>query len=72
MDPKVCADPSWFLVFKDGLKKCSSFKINSHFDGQNGQKLPETCDEIFLDPPFMPTSKTFETVLTDPIRPNVS
>ena len=20
LDPKVCADPSWLLVFKDGLK----------------------------------------------------
>ena len=39
-DLKVCcADLSWLLVFKDGLKKCSSFKKISHFDGQNGQKL---------------------------------
>ena len=26
LDPKVCADPSWLLVFKNGLKKCSSLK----------------------------------------------
>ena len=24
-DLKVCADPSWLLVFKNGLKKCYSF-----------------------------------------------
>ena len=24
LDPKVCADPSWLLVFKNGLKKHSS------------------------------------------------
>ena len=57
--------------------------------------MPETCDEIFLDPPkhpfcikdketyiyklyaiygptFMPTPRTFEKVLMDPIRPNMS
>ena len=26
LDLKVCADLSWLLVFKNGLKKCSSFK----------------------------------------------
>ena len=31
------------------LKRVLAKKI-SHFDGQIGQKMPETCDEIFLDP----------------------
>ena len=26
LDPKVCADPSWLLVFKNGLKKCCRLK----------------------------------------------
>ena len=26
LDPKVCADPSWLLVFKNGLKKSSSLE----------------------------------------------
>ena len=34
----------------DGLKKCSSFKKSVIFDGQNGQKMTETHDEICLDP----------------------
>ena len=38
-----------------GLKRVLALKKPSHFDGQNGQKMPETCDEIFLDPknPFL-------------------
>ena len=26
LDLKVCADPSWLLVYKNGIKKCSSLK----------------------------------------------
>ena len=32
------------------LKRVSSFKKISHFDCKNGQKMPETCDGICLDP----------------------
>ena len=39
LDPKVCADLSWLLVFKDGLKKCYSFKKAAILMAENYQKL---------------------------------
>ena len=32
LDPKGCADPSWLLVFKNCLKKCSSLKNDCVID----------------------------------------
>ena len=77
------------------LKRVIALKKISHFDGQNGQKMSETHDEICLDPqnplfcikekktiytkcrPYMDLYScqlpgTFEKVLTDLIRPNMS
>ena len=41
---------SWLLVFKDGLKKSSSFKKSAILMSKMANKLPETHDEILLDP----------------------
>ena len=50
LDPNVCEYLSWLVVYKNGLKKSSSFKKISHFLWKNGPKMPETCDEICLYP----------------------
>ena len=69
LDPKVCADPPWLLVFKDGLKNSHSLKKSANLMVKMAQKCQKLVMDIFLTPK---TPRTFEKVLTDPIRPNMS
>ena len=52
LDPKVCADPSWLIVFKDGLKKSSSFKKSAILM----VKMAKQCQKLVMK--FVWTPKT--------------
>ena len=94
LNPKVCADPSWLLVFKYSLKKSYSFQKPANLMVKMAKKCQKLLMTFFwtpktpffcikdktnsiykiyaiYGPTFMPTPKTFEKVVMDPIRPNV-